>query len=196
MEYQFKPLGKKCAGTGADLEPGSVCHSVLVEQDGDFVRLDFSAEGWTGPPAGTVGTWKSMVPKPAEVKRPPLDTNTLMSHFEQLCEEADPSREALRYVLALLLHKKRRLRLDGSRPAGGLDYLQFSGVQGNGAYEVVDLQPTDADLEEMQRALNEYLASEWGELQTSSAYSLADDSDPPADADPTTDGLEPGSLHG
>lgn len=163
MEYQFKPIGKKCAGTGADLVPGTTCYSVLVEDGGDFLRLDFSDEGWKGPPAGAVGVWKSVVPKPAEVTRQPLDTDALMAYFEQLCEEADPARERMRYILALLLLQKRRLRLDGSRRDGNDEFLQLAGGHGEGAYEVRDLHPTDEEMLDMQRELNVHLADEWGE---------------------------------
>ncbi|TXT22324.1 MAG: hypothetical protein FD138_3515, partial [Planctomycetota bacterium] len=35
-EYNVKPVGRICAGTGQELMPGSLCHSVLVEKDGDL----------------------------------------------------------------------------------------------------------------------------------------------------------------
>ena len=161
MEYQFRPIGKKCATTGKDLVPGSVCHSVLVMRNGELQRLDYSKEGWNGPPEGALGVWKCIVPRAAEVRHEPLDTNALMRCFEQLTEEASPAREGLRYILALLLVKKRRLRLDGSRADGDEEYLQLAGAQGEGAYEIRDLNPSDEEVLQWQRELNVYLASEW-----------------------------------
>jgi hypothetical protein len=161
VEYQFRPIGKKCATTGTDLEPGSVCYSVLVERNGELQRLDYSKQGWKGPPEGALGVWKCFVPRPAEVKHEPLDTNALMRCFEQLTEEAIPERDGLRYILALLLVKKRRLRLEGSRVDGDEEYLQLAGAAGEGAYEVRDLNPSDAEIQIWQRELNVYLASEW-----------------------------------
>jgi len=76
-------------------------------------------------------------------------------------EEGLPEREGLRYVLALLLVKKRRLRIEGSRTAADGAYLQLSGAQGEGAWEVRDLNPTDAEVDQWQQELNAYLASEW-----------------------------------
>jgi hypothetical protein len=161
VEYQFRPIGKKCATTGKELVPGGQCHSVLVERSGEFQRLDFSDEGWKGPPEGTLGVWRCVVPEPEEVRHEPLDTTALMTCFEQLVEEASPAREGLRYILALLLVKKKRLRLEGSRTEGEDDYLQLAGAQGEGAYEVRDLNPTDDEVQLWQRELNVYLASEW-----------------------------------
>lgn len=160
MEYQFRPLGKKCAATGEDLAPGSTVHSVAVEKEGEILRLDFSEKGWAGPPDGAIGSWTCVVPHPV-AKRTLLDANTLMTCFEQLTEEANPAQEGLRYILALFLINKKRLRVDGSRQDGNEEYLQLSGANGEGAYEVRDPQPSDEETHELQRQLNEYLAREW-----------------------------------
>ena len=99
----------------------------------------------------------------AELRHEPLDTSALMRCFEQLTEEASPAREGLRYILALLLMKKRRLKLETSRIDGEEEeYLQLAGASGEGAYEVRDLKPSDEDILQWQRELNVYLASEWG----------------------------------
>jgi hypothetical protein len=162
VEYQFRPIGKKCAATGDDLVPGSECYSALIEKDGELQRVDYSEKAWKGAPERAVGVWKCIVPKPTEVRHEPLDTSALMRCFEQLVEEGSPAREGLRYILALLLVKKRRMRLEGSRTDGDDDeYLQLAGAQGEGAYEVRDLDPSDEDIQQWQRELNVYLASEW-----------------------------------
>jgi len=82
-DYDIRPLGRKCSATGADLAPGTICHSVLLERDGKLVRLDFSEAAWTGPPDGALGAWKCLVPQPATVRREPLDSTALLRSFEQ-----------------------------------------------------------------------------------------------------------------
>jgi hypothetical protein len=134
---------------------------VLVERGGELLRFDYSPDGWKGSPEGAIGEWTCVVPAPAAVRKEPLDTNALFRCFEQLSEEGRPDREGLRYVLALLLVKKRRLRLDGSRADGPDEYLQLSGSRGEGAWEVRDMHPGDEDIQRWQRELNVYLASEW-----------------------------------
>lgn len=160
MDYEFRPLGKKCAGTGLDLVPGTACHSVLVEKEGTFERLDFSEAGWKGDPAGAIGSWKCLVPFPAETRKHTLDTPALFQHFEELQERGQPDEEPLRYILALLLMQKRRLKLDGSRSDGSGDYLQFSDAQGAGNFEVRDLHLSDTEMETLQQTLNSHLAAE------------------------------------
>ena len=92
------------------LQPGDVCYSTVVPNGNDWERLDYSRDAWKGPPKGALGFWRSTVPLPIENKRRLLDPNALMRHFEQLSEDANPAQEKFRYVLALLLVQRRRLR--------------------------------------------------------------------------------------
>ncbi|HID24123.1 MAG TPA: hypothetical protein EYP14_17215 [Planctomycetaceae bacterium] len=161
MDYHLKPVGKTCAATGHELVPGSVCHSVLVEREGKLVRLDFSPEGWSGPPEGTVAHWKCRVPEPQGDRPQPLDTEGLMRYFEQLVEDADPSQEKFCYVLALLLLQKKRLKLEGSRVEDDVEYIELSGKHGEGPYSVRDQQLSDEEIREVQEALTKQLTTEW-----------------------------------
>ena len=159
MDYRLKPIGKTCTVTGNELVPGSVCLSTLVEQDGRFVRLDFSEAGWNGPPEGAVGYWHCTVPQPEQNSRKLLDANALMGYFEQLCEDANPSQDKLRYVLSLLLLQKRRLKLQGSRQDGDAEYLELIGSQGQGPFEVRDCYLSEDEINQLQKDLNVHLAT-------------------------------------
>ena len=160
MEYHFKPLGKTCAATGRELVPGSLCHSVLVEQNGQMVRFDYSDAGWTGEPEGTVGYWRCLVPQSSEAKARPLDADALLRCLEQLSEEANPAQEKFRYVLALLLLQKRRLKLEGSRRDGDIELLELVGSQGEGPFEVRDHRLSNEEIEQLQRELHGQLVAE------------------------------------
>ena len=160
MDYQFKSIGKTCAGTGQPLQPGSECHSVLVERDGQTYRLDYSKAGWKGPPEDAIGEWMSFVADAAP-KPKTIDTEALLRYFEQLCEDANPAHDQIRYVLALLLLQKRRLRLDGSRTDDdGEEFLQFIGSKSEGPFEIVDQQLSEDEILALQQSLNEQLQDE------------------------------------
>lgn len=161
MDYHLKPIGKTCTTTGEPLVPGETCHSVLVEQDGQFVRLDFSDEGWSGPPEGSIGHWRCIVPEPVQAQHKPLDADALMRYFEQISEDTNPTQEKFRYVLALLLLQKRRLKLDGTRRDGEIEYLQLSGTRGEAPVEVRDHHLADEEIQQIQQGLNTQLAAEW-----------------------------------
>lgn len=161
MDYQFKPIGKTCASTGQPLQPGSRCHSVLVERDGQMLRLDYSDDAWTGPPDDSLGEWVTVVAD-GTAKPQEIDPDSLMTYFEQLCEEPNPGHDRMRYVLAILLLQKRRLRLEGSRrDDDGNDFLQLHGVRGEGEFEIPDQELDESEITSLQSALTTQLAEEW-----------------------------------
>ena len=161
MDWHFKSIGKTCAATGRELVPGSVCHSVIVERDGQIQRLDYSHEGWNGPPEDALGHWRCIVPQPAAAKTRIFDPEALLRCFEQMSEDANPAHDKLRYVLALLLLQKRRLSIDETREDGDIRYLQLIGSQGEGPYEVPDQQLSDEEIEQLQHDLSTRVAAEW-----------------------------------
>jgi hypothetical protein len=159
MDYQLKPIGKTCSQSGRELVPGEVCFSAVFEKGSEWQRLDFSGEAWKGPPDGAFGYWKCTVPLRGEVKRRALDPDALLRHFEEISEEANPAREKFRYVLALLLVQRRRLRISGSRTDGAATYLELAGMQAEGPFEVRELQLEAGEVSALENELSQHLTS-------------------------------------
>lgn len=158
MSYRVKPIGKTCAGTGEPLVPGARVHSVLVDRGHEQVRLDFSEDGWNGPPDGMIGHWQGIVPEPVASGPKPLDTEALFRFFEESSEDQNPTQEKFRYVVALLLLQKRRLQLDGSRQDGEIEYLQLVGSRSEGPFEVRDQHLEPEEIQQLQADLNAHLS--------------------------------------
>ena len=94
--------------TSAFTTYGEDVFSVLVTEEGKLVRHDYAPEAWPGPPENVVGWWKSQIPRP-EANRVHWAPNDVMLHlFEEL--QSQPDRWDMRYVLALLLVRRRVLR--------------------------------------------------------------------------------------
>ena len=113
-----RPTGR-CAATGGAIEPGQTFVATLAEADAGLTRLDYSAAAWEGgarpePPLLFVGSWRTIMPEPDARPRMFIDDDALIDLFEQLGEATEAKRLALRYVLALILVRKRLLRLEGS----------------------------------------------------------------------------------
>ena len=83
---------------------------MLEVQGADVVRQDFCSEAWTGPPDAAFGWWKSRVPEPAAKKIKLAPNDVLLELFDQLADQ--PDQHDMRYVLTLLLVRRRVLRLD------------------------------------------------------------------------------------
>jgi hypothetical protein len=131
-----------------------------VEKGNEWVRLDFSAGAWTGPPNGALGYWRVTVPARDQTRKRPLDPDALLRHFEQVSEDANPAREKFRYVLALLLVQRRRLRITQTRSDADGSILELSGLQGEGPFEVRDQQLSESEITALQQELESSVMAE------------------------------------
>lgn len=110
MDFEIQRCTRHCAATGRDLAPGEEIHSVLVAEGANLVRYDYSREAWQGPPQQAVGSWKSHIPGPQQKRRHWAPNDVLLQCFDELAEQ--PEKQDMRYVLALLLTRRRVLRLE------------------------------------------------------------------------------------
>ena len=106
--FQFQRCSRRCCRTGRTLEPGRVYYSAVVPRGEELVRLDYSAEAWDGPPPEAIGWWKGRVPTPQEARAQMASDEALLEWLEQLASQ--PEQADLRYVLALLLVRRRVLK--------------------------------------------------------------------------------------
>jgi hypothetical protein len=116
-----RPTGR-CAATGDLLTPGTMCVATLCEraEDDGFDRLDYSLAAWESGarPQRLLGSWKSIVPEPDARRRLLVDDDVLMNLFERLADDTRPQRVAFRFVLALILMRKRLLKYVGRNGVG------------------------------------------------------------------------------
>lgn len=153
MDFNVRPVAKICASTGQELQPGRPCWSVLIEQDGRIVRQDFSEESWSGPPAGVIGYWQSMIPDRPSSAATALDADALFDYFLQLCESPNKVELDYQYVLALLLLRKRRLLLEESVTVDDQPAMRLIGTGGEGPFDVVERDLSADRIEALQQQL-------------------------------------------
>ena len=124
-QYDVQRPSGVCAATGRALGPGEGCYSALVDvpeaerERGDDVgmkRVDIAADAWDGGfrPPGLFSYWKTTIPEPSEKRKTFVDDAVLMNLLRRLEDATEPRRLAFRYVVALILMRKKLLRYDGS----------------------------------------------------------------------------------
>ncbi|HEX3996976.1 MAG TPA: hypothetical protein VHX65_00320 [Pirellulales bacterium] len=161
MDYDLQRSTRKCAKSGRDLASGEAFYSVLLSDGPKIVRHDYSAEAWSGPPEKSLGWWKSQTP-PAEsrTKKPQWAPNDVMLQlFDELAEQ--PDRADMRYVLALLLLRRRVLRLEETdgRDSQRETLLVYC-PRRQAEYQVPVAMPDKSRAEEIQQDLARLLLSE------------------------------------
>jgi hypothetical protein len=156
MEYEVQRSTKHCATTGREFAPGEEFFSALIAEGADLRRLDFSREAWQGPPPGTIGWWKSQVPGRPNARQRRAPNEILLQVFDELAEQ--PDRHDMRYVLALLLVRRRVMRLEEEQhDARGREILVLYCPRRETNYEVPVVMPEPARADEIQQELAKLL---------------------------------------
>lgn len=106
-----RPTGKCCV-TNLAFEEEQEFFTVVVETETRLERRDYSLDAWTGPPEGALCYYKTRMPKRNQPKRLLVDDSALVSFFKALADAAHPTKQRFRFVLALILLRKRLLKYE------------------------------------------------------------------------------------
>lgn len=147
INYQIQGPARMCAASGRELRPGERVFSVLRDENGQFVRTDYAADAWPGPPAGAVAWWAGRVPEADRPSKPTINDDLLVDCFEHLSGTTDPARLRFRYVVALLLMRRKRFKFEDARKRGERDSLVVHDVRTGRRHEVDDPQMTDPEMD-------------------------------------------------
>jgi hypothetical protein len=113
-----KPLGQ-CCGSGRKIEAGEEYYGALLETEQGLQRRDFCREFWERERPPVFCFWKTKLAAPNEKKQLFVNDEMLMAFFERLAPETDPEKVNFRFVLALVLMRKRRLKYDSTKTDNG-----------------------------------------------------------------------------
>jgi hypothetical protein len=156
IDYEVQRCTRHCATTGRELAPGETFYSTLSDEPGQVVRQDFSEEAWQGPPAGVIGWWKSRMPE-RDAKRVHWAPNDVMLELLELLE-SQPDKQDMRYVLALLLIRRRVVRLEDTiHEAPQREVLVLYCPRNEQTYRVASEVPGSERTKEIQQELSRLL---------------------------------------
>lgn len=147
---------RTCAHGGAPIDPGVGFYSALVEKDDTFERMDFSLESWSEvDKEAFFSYWKNKPSTGGADKKPPVDFERLLSFFDSLEGAEEPGKRLLRYVLALILARRRRLRLDDMSRTDVGDRLLVYDRRTQKTLEITAPEAGREELEKTQEKLNQ-----------------------------------------
>ena len=157
QQYDFRRGGKKCSVSDRPLEPGEIYFSALIElPDGQTTRLDFSDDNWDGPGEDCIGFWKQQVPDLDTGKVYWAPRSVLLSYFKHQLEK---ERSNSAFVMSLLLLQKRILSHKDTIESDGETVSILIDRRTSEAFEVVDVDIDDEQIQLIQNELAEHLFS-------------------------------------
>ena len=156
LDFDVQRCTRRCAASDRELKPGEVFYSVLLSEGAEIVRCDYAAEAWKGAPDNAVGWWKSQMPDPQANKMHWAPNEVMLHYFEQLANE--PEKEDTRYVLALLMLRRRLMRLEETqRDEQGQETLVLYCPKKETEYRIATSDPDAARVERIQEELAKLL---------------------------------------
>jgi len=176
VETDFKRAGKRhmaqqwevesasgvCGKTGRTLSEGEEFYTVLFEEGESFRRVDFATDAWDGPPEGCFCCFKYRKPVKEKKKKLLVDAEMLIGFFRRLEDETEPVRVQFRFVLALLLMRKRLLQYESSTTTEGQEVWEMLLTYDKSMHRVVNPHLTDDQIENVSRQLTAILHSDMG----------------------------------
>jgi hypothetical protein len=168
LDFEVQRCTRRCAATERALEPGDVCYSVLEIEGAAVIRKDYCGDAWNGPPEAAFGWWKSRVPEPTAKKIRLAPNDVLLELFEKLADQ--PEQQDLRYVLALLLVRRRVLRVDVAHERSNVDPTNQASraaetmtlycPKRESTYEAFVAMPSRERIDEIQQQLSDLLIAD------------------------------------
>ncbi len=150
-----------CAVTGRELAEGEEYYTVLFEDGDTFRRADYTLDAWDGPPDQTYCYFKTRVPVREEKKtRLLVDDDVLVNFFIRLADETETARLQFRFVLALILMRKRLLKYEETRHEDQAEYWQMRLIgkhAAGGQHSVFNPHLTDEQIDDVAKQLGAIL---------------------------------------
>jgi hypothetical protein len=115
QDWNIKARSEVCDATGRPFAEGDVFHAALFIEGQAFRRSDLCEEAWKArsldpsaePP---FSAWRSRFEPPAPPPREPLPRDDAEGMLRRLIESNDPAHTNTRYLLAVMLERKRVLK--------------------------------------------------------------------------------------
>jgi len=163
-EWEMPRRGEACAACRCEFVPGDVIQAYLFESPEGYERRDYCANCRPPDEPFAIGSWKTHRPQLVAKRAQTFDREAIRLFFEQLEDADTPEKRQLRFVLALLLWRKKVLKFDRSATDDGREVWHFVVPQSGVAHAVLRPDLDEAQLERLGEQLEALLTGEVGDL--------------------------------
>lgn len=155
-----RPLGR-CSVTGNPIEPGSKFMAALREIPQGFERVDVSLEAWERfDRTDVLAHWQTVMPRPEQKKKLFVDDQVLCELFERLGSVTELAKVNFRFVLGLILMRKRMVLYDSSRMQDGQEVWSVRLKGRDDRLDLTNPKLGEEQMHEVSRHLSEILNEE------------------------------------
>ena len=146
-EYEISKSTGKCATCQRALEVGDTCYTVVVSEGEGFIRQDIGAECWQGPPAGALCHFRTRMPEREKKRKVLVDDSVLVEFFRRLSEADEAGKERFRFVLSLILLRKRLLKYEQTTRESGREFWHMRLMSDKSQHRIVNPGLVESQIE-------------------------------------------------
>ena len=155
-----RPQGR-CATCGNAIEPESKFLAALAETPQGFQRTDYCLNCWPSSSRdGIVAFWQTVMPRPEQKKKLFVDDTVLCELFERLSDVIEPAKVSFRFVLGLILMRKRLVIYETTRRDGERELWTVRMKGREDRLDLVNPRLDEAQMKEVSTQLGEILQQE------------------------------------
>ena len=156
-DYELMRTEGKCSVSGRSFQEGEDFYSVVIETPTGFERRDIAEDCWDGPPAEAMCFFKTRLAKKEKPHRTFVDDEVLANFFLRLSGNEEPLKLRFRFVLSLILMRKRVLKYARTIQEDGGEYWEMRMVRDKSLHKVFNPVLNDAEIEELTGELGAIL---------------------------------------
>ena len=160
QDWNIRMRAEACDASGKPFAEGEVFHTALYREGEGFLRRDLCEEAWSGlaadpQAAPPFSSWRSKFEPPAPPAPEALPKDDAEGMLRRLLESNDPAHANTRYLLAVMLERKRILR---PQPSEEATLLVYEHSKTGETFLITDPRLSLADLAAVQEEVSTLLA--------------------------------------
>ncbi len=156
-DYEISRPAGVCSVSGRTFEPGESFYSEVRETPKGFERRDISESCWEGPSEEAVCHFKAQLPKKDTPQRTFVDDSILLDLFRRLAETDDEHKLRFRFVLSLILMRKRLLKYSSTVREDGKEFWVMRLMRDKRDHRVFHPSMNDQEIEALTKELGAIL---------------------------------------
>ena len=158
MEWNVARGGRHCCKCEKEFREEEVYFSALWEHEDSYERKDYCAECWPQVERSDAFCfWRTRRPASEAPQKMLVDDDVIYDFFQRLAEEESEAKRNFRYVLGLLLMRRKLLRLVDIRSGSDKEMLVLKNRKDGLVFEVPDPALTQMQIEEVTEQLTAVL---------------------------------------
>lgn len=163
-DWSMPRRAEVCAACQHPFEVGESHLAAIYDCPTGYERTDVCLDCPADASRTPLATWRSRRPAPSHPRSQPFDRQAIFGFFERLESSTSPQQIQFRFLLGLLLWRKKVLRLDTSSTNGAQESWEYVLVGQDRRFTVIRPDLDEAQLEDLSAQLESVLAG--GDAET------------------------------